>query len=200
MDHCRRDTANKHDYTWDMVSHGEMNIILVGYRGTGKTAVGKALSKRLARPFYDADVVLEKKLSRTISDIVAQEGWPFFRAREKEIILELSTLDGCVIATGGGAVMDQDNVDCLAANGVFILLKADTPTMIKRIQGDALSREQRPALLGGPIHAETQALINERMPTYERVADIAVDTTHLSVHEVVDRIVNDALQHLAQAE
>jgi len=177
-----------------------MNIILIGYRGTGKTAVGKALSKRLARPFYDADVFLEKKLSRTITDMVAQKGWPFFRAREKEIIQELSELDGCVIATGGGAVMDQDNVDCLAANGVFILLKADIPTIIKRIHGDEVSRQQRPALLGGPIHEETEALVTERMPTYERVADVAVDTTHLDVDEVVDRILNGALQDLALEE
>lgn len=181
-----------------MVYHSEMNIILIGYRGTGKTAVGKALSQQLARPFYDADIFLEKKLSRTIADIVAEKGWAFFRAREKEIIRELSALDGCVIATGGGAVMDQDNVDCLASNGVFILLKADIPTIIKRIKGDDVSRRQRPALLNGDLYQETQALINERMPVYEKVADISVDTTHVHVHEVVDRIVNGVLQDLAR--
>jgi len=151
----------------------------------------------LGQPFYDADVFLEEKLSRTIRDMVGQEGWPYFRAREKEIIRELSALQGCVIATGGGAVMDRDNVDCLAKNGFFVLLKADIPTMIKRIQCDQRSREQRPDLLGGNIHEETKTLVNERMPMYERVADIAVDTTHLSIDEVVERIVNDGLKALA---
>ena len=174
-----------------------MNIILIGYRGTGKTAVGKALSERLARPFYDADVFLEEKLSRTISNIVAKDGWPYFRAREKEIIRELSALNGCVIATGGGAVMDHDNVDCLSDNGIFILLKADTPTMIKRIQGDETSRQQRPALLAGNIHEETEALIEKRMPTYERVADMVVDTTHLGIDDVVEQIINNVMKDLA---
>jgi shikimate kinase len=177
-----------------------MNIILIGYRGTGKTAVGKALATRLGRLFYDSDTFLEEKLTTTISDMVAQQGWPYFRAREKEIIRELSALKDCVIATGGGAVMDQDNADCLAQNGFFVLLKADIATMIRRIQGDETSQQQRPDLLGGGIYEETRALINERMPTYERVADLAVDTTRLNIDEVVERIIKNGLKDLVLPE
>jgi shikimate kinase len=166
-----------------------MNIVLIGYRGTGKTAVGKALSKRLGRPFYDADAYLEQKLGKTISNMVSAEGWPFFRAREKEVIGEIAAKDDCVIATGGGAVMDKDNVACLRSKGAFVLLKADTDTMIQRIQGDEMSSQQRPELLGGDIYEETERLLKERMPIYEEVADFSVDTSNLAIDEVAEQIV-----------
>ncbi|MBW2196129.1 MAG: hypothetical protein JRF37_11475 [Deltaproteobacteria bacterium] len=82
-----------------------MNIVLIGYRGTGKTAVGRALAERLKRLFYDADVFLEEKLATTIAEMVAKEGWNFFREKEKEVIRELSAKEDSVIATGGGAVL-----------------------------------------------------------------------------------------------
>ncbi|KPK15698.1 MAG: hypothetical protein AMK69_26970 [Nitrospira bacterium SG8_3] len=166
-----------------------MNIVLIGYRGTGKTAVGEALSKRLGRAFYDADAYLERKHGRTISEMVAEEGWPFFRAREKEIIEEIAAKDDCVIATGGGAVVDKDNAACLGSEGVFVLLKADTDTMIQRILGDEMSSQQRPKLLGGDIYEETERLLKERMPIYEGVADFSVDTSNLAIDEVVEQIV-----------
>ncbi|MDY6836947.1 MAG: shikimate kinase [Thermodesulfobacteriota bacterium] len=166
-----------------------MNIILIGYRGTGKTVVGRALSKRLGRPFFDADDYVEEKAGRTISDLVAKEGWPFFRAREKEAIRQLSDMDDCVIAPGGGAIMDKENVAFLGNKGWFVLLEADIDTMIQRIQGDEASSEQRPDLLGGDIYEETQTVLKERMPVYEDVADISVDTSQLSIDEVVEKIV-----------
>jgi shikimate kinase len=166
-----------------------MNIVLIGYRGTGKTAVGIALSKRLERPFYDADTYLEKKLGRTISDMVAGQGWPFFRAREKEVIREIAAKDDCVIATGGGAVMDKDNVAWLRDKGTFVLLKADMDIMIRRIQGDESSPEQRPKLSEGDIYEETESLLRQRMPIYEDVADFSVDTSNLTIDGVVDQIV-----------
>jgi shikimate kinase len=166
-----------------------MNIVLIGYRGTGKTAVGEALSKRLGRPFYDADSYLEQKLGRTISEMVAAEGWAFFRAREKEVIGEIAGKDDCVIATGGGAVVDKDNTACLRSKGVFVLLKADTDTTIQRIQGDQMSSQQRPKLLEGDIYQETERLLKERMPIYEKVADFSVDTSNLAIDEVVETIV-----------
>ncbi len=169
--------------------YGLMNLVLIGYRGTGKTAVGEALSKRLGRPFYDADAYLEQKLGRTISEMVVAEGWPFFRAKEKEVIGEIAAKDDCVIATGGGAVVDKDNAACLGSKGIFVLLKADTHTMIQRIQGDEISAQQRPKLLEGDIYEETERLLKERMPIYEEVADFTVDTSNLAIDEVVEQIV-----------
>jgi shikimate kinase len=166
-----------------------MNIVLIGYRGTGKTTVGKALSQRLHRPFFDADVLLEEKEGRTIGEMVAKEGWPFFRAKEKEAIGQLSGQTDCVIATGGGAVMDSDNVACLRRNGLLVLLKAELETMVQRMQRDAVNGQERPGLLGGDIYHETQTMIRQRMPVYLEVADFSVDTTDLSVERVVDAIV-----------
>jgi shikimate kinase len=170
-----------------------MNIVLIGYRGTGKTVVGKVLAKRLGRPFVDADVHIEVKAGRTISDMVAAEGWPFFRAREKEAIHEISEMDNSVIAPGGGAVMDEENVAYLSNKGWFVLLKADIDTMIQRIQGDQTSAQQRPKLLDDKddIYRETKAVIEQRMPTYETVADFAIDTTNLTVEEVVEKILKE---------
>ncbi len=169
-----------------------MNIILIGYRGTGKTVVGTALSDNMGRSFYDADVYIEKSVGTTISDMVAANGWPFFRAKEKEVVRELSAIDDCVIATGGGAVMDKDNVACLGKKGFFVLLKANTDTMIQRIEHDDVSAQQRPKLLDSDIYEETEKLLEQRMPIYEQVADFSVDTTSLTVEEVVETIV----QHL----
>jgi len=166
-----------------------MNIVLIGYRGTGKTVVGRALSERLGRFFFDSDDYIEQKAGRTIKDMVAKEGWPFFRAREKEAIRQLSDIEDCVIAPGGGAVMDKDNVAFLGDKGWFVLLKADIDTMIQRIQGDEASLQQRPDLLGGDIYEETETVLKERIPVYEDVADIFVDTSHLTIDEVVEKIV-----------
>jgi shikimate kinase len=166
-----------------------MNIILIGYRGTGKTVVGRVLSDRLGRPFFDADDYIEEKAGRTIADMVAKEGWPFFRAREKEAIRQLSTMQDCVIAPGGGAVMDKENVAFLRGRGWLVLLKADMDTIIQRIQDDAKSSAQRPDLLDGDIYEETETVLRERMPVYEEVADISVDTSDWTVDEVVEKII-----------
>ncbi len=173
-----------------------MNIVLIGYRGTGKTSVGRALAERLGRPFYDADAFLEEKFGQTIKEMVSAEGWPFFREREKEVIAELSGFDDVVIASGGGAVMDEDNVVCLSRDGFLVLLTADMETLIRRIQGDVASGEQRPGLTGDDIYEETRAMIELRMPVYERVAHMAVDTTRLGIHEVVGTVIREGLKGL----
>lgn len=165
-----------------------MNIVLIGYRGTGKTSVGEALSRRLGRSFYDTDAYIEEKLGRSISDAVAAKGWAFFRAMEKEAIAEIAAFQHSVIATGGGAVMDKDNVDRLRENSSFVLLTADINTIIERIQRDDRSSGQRPALLNDDIRRETETLLKHRMPVYKQVADFCVDTTNLTIDEVVERI------------
>ncbi|MBW2330922.1 MAG: shikimate kinase [Deltaproteobacteria bacterium] len=101
-----------------MIGNEAMNIVLIGYRGTGKTSVGAALSKRLGKAFCDTDDYIEEKVKRPISDMVAREGWAFFRAQEKQAIREVSSRKDCVIAAGGGAILDPENVENLKKNGV----------------------------------------------------------------------------------
>jgi shikimate kinase len=168
-----------------------MNIVLIGYRGAGKTVVGRALAASLQWPFCDLDQYIEDKAKRSIKEMVAEKGWSFFRAQEKEAIQDISGQDNCVIAPGGGAVMDAENVAMLRLKGWFVLLTATLDTMIKRIEGDAATAGQRPSLLGKDLYEESRAVLAERMPTYERVADLTIETTHLSVDEVVQRIIEE---------
>lgn len=174
----------------------DRNIILIGYRGTGKTAVGQELARRLQRPFYDSDALVETRERRSIREMVDQEGWPFFREREKAAILSLSEASRCVMATGGGAVMDPENASLLKSMGWIVLLTAADEIIVRRIQGDAASREQRPSLSGKTaveateqeMLAETKEILKRRMPVYERLADLVIDTTQLPPAEVAEQI------------
>ncbi len=99
-----------------------MNIVLIGYRGAGKSAVGEKLAARLGKEFVDADDLLEKREGRRIREIVESQGWQYFRALEKEILSEVAARDNLVIAPGGGAVLDMANVKALQKNGLIIWL------------------------------------------------------------------------------
>jgi shikimate kinase len=166
-----------------------MNIVLIGYRGTGKTSVGSALAKKLGRTFYDADAYIEEKAKASIRDMVARKGWPFFRAKEKEAIAELSASDGCVIAAGGGAVMDPANVTRMKDGGVVILLKASAEVIFQRMREDEKTEQQRPGLTGKDPYEEIEEVLQYRQPLYEKAKDFSVDTTSMSIDEVLEEIV-----------
>ncbi len=112
-----------------------MNIILIGYRGSGKSTVGRSLASRMRRRFVDTDDLIESKEGQ-ISDIVKSRGWDHFRAIEKRIVGEISQEDNLVIALGGGAVLDPDNIVNLERNGFIIWLKADRDVLRKRMDED----------------------------------------------------------------
>ena len=126
----------------------DMNIIFTGYRCTGKTSAGKRLAQLLGRAFYDADDLIIKLTGRSVEQIVAEKGWPAFREVERAVILELSGKDNCVIAPGGGAVLDQRNVEALKKNGLFVWLVADTATIVRRLKKDQAGGAPRPLALG----------------------------------------------------
>lgn len=165
-----------------------MNLVLIGYRGTGKSVVGKRLADDLGRPFYDTDRLVEEAAQRTIAQMVETQGWPFFRAREREVIEAVSARSGCIIAPGGGAVMDPTNVERLGKNGVFVLLTARANVLARRILGDRGSEENRPPLLNGDLYQEIETLLEKRMPTYRALAQFLVDTSDLTVDEVVTSV------------
>jgi shikimate kinase len=164
-----------------------MNIVLIGYRCAGKTVVGKRLADRLQRRFVDTDDLIESKEGQ-ISDIVKSRGWDYFRAMEKKVIEEISKEDNLVIALGGGAVLDPDNIVNLERNGLIIWLKADKQTLLKRMDQDPRTFASRPTLTGKGTIEELEETMAYRDPFYDKAAKIQLDTSALDVEAVVENI------------
>ncbi len=165
-----------------------MNVVLIGYRGTGKSTVGRKIADILKMPFYDTDELVRKRTGRVIKEIVEEGGWGSFRKEEKKIIRRLSSVRGSVIATGGGAVMDEGNLNILRKRGVFIWLTADVGTMIERMEKDKISDEQRPSLSKDDLYRETADMLELRMPVYSDLADFTVDTSGKDIDGVAGEI------------
>jgi len=165
-----------------------VHILLIGYRGTGKSAVGKKLAEKLQMPFYDMDELIETRTGRSIKETVAENGWAYFREREREIVREITAFQRSIIATGGGAVMDEGNAAILKKHGILIWLNADVKTIVSRIQGDLNSKERRPSFSQDDIIRETEDVLKIRMPVYDRLADFSIDTTNKNIDEIVNGI------------
>lgn len=165
-----------------------MNVVLIGYRCTGKTSVGKRLAEKLRVPFYDTDDLIETAAGCTIREIVAQQGWSSFREREKEVIRTLAAGERRVIATGGGAVMDGENAEVLKRHGILIWLEADTETIVDRMCGDEESCSKRPSLTGEDICEETAEVLKMRTPVYSLLADFTVNTGEKGIGQITDEI------------
>ena len=164
-----------------------MNIILIGYRGSGKSTVGRSLAYRMRRRFVDTDDLIESKEGQ-INDIVKSRGWDYFRGVEKRIVEEISQEDNLVIALGGGAVLDPDNTVNLERNGFIIWLKADREVLRKRMNGDSRTFASRPTLTGKGTVEELEEMMSFRNPFYEKAAKIQFDTSTLDVEAVVENI------------
>jgi shikimate kinase len=162
-----------------------MNIILIGYRGTGKSTVGRRLAVRLGRVLVSTDVEIVKRVKRTIPEIVAQEGWEYFRDLESSICRELSSRDQLVIDTGGGAILRTENIEALKKNGAVFWLTASVETIAKRIGGD----NQRPSLTGTQSFVdEIQDVLRERTPKYQGAADHMITTDDRSINQLVEML------------
>ena len=170
----------------DSAAHGP--LFLIGYRGTGKTTVGRLLAERLGWEFVDADVLLEARAGRSIRQIFADEGEAEFRAREAEVLTELCRRQRHVIATGGGVVLRPENRSSLAAAGFVVWLAADTATLWRRLQDDTTTAERRPTLTVGGL-VEIEELLRVREPLYAECAHFTVDTAGRSPADIVESIV-----------
>jgi len=160
------------------------NIYLVGFMATGKTCVGKELTKRLNREFFDMDDLIEQRENMAIVDIFKQKGEPYFRKIEKEIVKEISSKKDLVVGCGGGAIVDEDNLAILKKSGLVICLKADVDIILERTKATT----QRPLLNVQDPKGRVNDLLKKREPFYNR-ADYSVDTTNLEIGEVVDKII-----------
>ncbi len=166
-----------------------MNIFLIGYRCTGKTSVGKSLAKSLGRPFLDADSELVKEQDLNISEIVRKQGWSAFREIESDIFKRVCTLDDHVVATGGGAVLNDKNVKHMKRSGKLVWLKATPETIKKRILQDKNTKDFRPPLTSkGSVEEIHETLLN-RNPFYEKAMDFDVDTDDIGIDEVCHAII-----------
>jgi len=159
------------------------NINLVGFMGTGKTTVGKALAKRLGYRFVDADEEVEREEKRSISNIFAEDGEPAFRRLESDMISRLSEQDGLVLSAGGGAVIDPANFDNMRKGGPVVCLKATPEEIFRRVRHST----HRPLLDTPDPMARITGLLNERAEFYAR-ADYTVDTTGKSVDDIVEEV------------
>ncbi|MDR9500932.1 MAG: shikimate kinase [Desulfurivibrionaceae bacterium] len=168
----------------------EKNILLIGYRATGKSTIGRLLARRLARPFVDADQAIEKKAGATIAAMVASHGWDFFRAREKEMLLELNRRAGQVIACGGGAILHQDIWPRLKESAFVVWLQADTETICRRLAGDQATPSQRPTLSGQDIYTEVADILAARAPLYAAGSHLALDATG-RLEDIVEKIIRN---------
>ncbi len=173
-----------------MADHPAVNILLIGYRSTGKTSVGLRLASRLGVPFFDTDDLISRRTGKTVKEIVDKNGWEAFRKEERIAIKGLIFLKGSVIALGGGAAMDPGNVEILKEKGAFIWiwLTAGARTIVERMLKDGVTGEQRPPLSDGDALSETAALLREREPVYRLLADLTVDTEGRTLDEVVEEI------------
>jgi shikimate kinase len=166
-----------------------MNVILIGYRCSGKTSVGKRLAENLGWPFVDTDDRLVEKHGRSVKEIVEDDGWEGFRRLERDVIQEVCARDNMVIATGGGAVLDPENVGAMQKSGRVIWLRVSPQTVQQRMAGDEDTDALRPALTTKGPQDEVAGVLMERTPLYEQAADMSIDTDGKTMDGIVGEII-----------
>jgi shikimate kinase len=164
------------------------NILLTGYRCTGKTTTGRLLAARLGWDFADVDDLIESTAGKSIADIFAAEGEAGFRDRESAALAELCRRSDCVIATGGGAVLREANREALRDAGLVVWLTAAPETLWQRLQADPSTAARRPNLTASGGLDEVRNLLAAREPLYREAADFAVASDDLSPQAVADAI------------
>jgi len=161
------------------------SIALIGFMGTGKTAVGKSLAQKLHKEFIELDAVIEKKAGKTIPEIFRQDGEIRFRELEIETIRDEANKKNAVIACGGGIVLNTINIDRLRKESVIICLMASPSVILKRTVSD---KGGRPLLNVANRLQEIKKLLDFRRAFYTRAADITINTSRLNIDGVTDKI------------
>lgn len=167
------------------------SIALIGFMGTGKTVVGKAVAEKLGKDFVELDVLIEQKAGKPIPEIFQQEGEVAFRELEIEVIKRVAENKKQVIACGGGIVLNKINIDRLKKDSVIVYLTASPKVILKRVSDD---REERPLLQVTNPALTIQELLRFRKPFYERAADIKINTSRLDIGAVAEQIINKVKQ------
>jgi shikimate kinase len=163
-----------------------VNIVLIGYRGTGKSVVGRIVAEKLGREYVGMDAKIVEGAGISIPAIVEKEGWPGFRDRETRLARDLAGRDSIVIDCGGGVIERPENMEALRSHAVVIWLKASVGVIVERISDDT----ERPALVEGKTFTEEIAeVLERRTPLYRDSSHHEIDTDSLTPEETADRIV-----------
>ena len=163
------------------------NIALIGFMGTGKTAVGQLLAKKLGRKFIELDSLIEQKAGKPIPDIFQQDGEIAFRELEIEATREIAREQYSVIACGGGVVLNKINIARLRESSRIVHLTASPRVVLKRVSTE---EGQRPLLEVDNPTLTIQELLKFRKPFYERAADITINTSRLDINAVAEQIID----------
>ena len=162
-----------------------MNIVLIGYRGTGKSTVAEILGRRLSMRVVGMEDEIIRRAGKNIPEIVDESGWDHFRDMESKIAADLGAEDGLIIDAGGGVIVRPQNIDSLKKNGIVFWLVADKRTIVERIRDDI----QRPSLSGSKSFVDEIAeILAERTPKYKAAADHTIDTVRSTPDEAAQTI------------
>ncbi|MGQ9500168.1 MAG: shikimate kinase [Dissulfurimicrobium sp.] len=166
-------------------------VFLTGYRGVGKSSIGRALALALGWTFWDMDERISSEEGLSIREMVERRGWGYFRERERKVLMDAADYEGNLVAAcGGGAVMHEDIWPAVKKNAVVIWLKAGIRTIFERIEADSATAVLRPALTDRPMEEEIRQVLDVRAPLYERWADISIDTDGRSQNEITCEIMD----------
>lgn len=164
-------------------------VFIIGFRAVGKSTVGRLLARKLHYDFQDTDQLICQRVGMSIDAIVQNEGWDGFRAHERAVLQQTSTLSCAVISTGGGAILHQTIWQEIAPVAKVIWLKAEQETIVSRIQQDQNSQSQRPSLTGKELSQEVRQTLYERTPLYAAMAHHVADTEQCTPVEIVENLV-----------
>lgn len=167
-------------------------IALIGFMGTGKTAVGRVLAQRLGKELIETDALIERTAGMSIPEIFEKEGETGFREREIALVKEIAGKKNAVIACGGGLVLNKINIDRLHRENVVVCLTAAPGIILKRT---AVDGEGRPLLAVADRAVQIKELLAYRRPFYSRAADITINTSRLGVEAVAGEIIGRLCEH-----
>ncbi len=168
-----------------------MNLILIGYRATGKTTLSVILALRLGWEWLDSDIEIETRKKKSIATIFSEDGEPEFRELEARVIADLCSRDQIVLAAGGGAPLREENRRAMRQkNGKVVWLTARPETILKRMSADTTTIERRPNLTDKSRLEEIVQLLALREPIYREMADLIIDTENRMPHSIATEILD----------
>ena len=166
----------------------ERSLIFIGYRGTGKTTLGRLLARRLDCPFIDTDPVIERRAGKTIAEIFREDGEPAFRDLEETVIADYLRRGPLLLAPGGGAILRETTRKRMRRHGTVVWLTVSPETSLARMSGDATSATRRPELTNLPPLEEIREVLGRRLPLYRETAHLTLNTEEASPSVLANRL------------